>query len=159
MELRHPLLRKEDIIQPMNFSFPTILSSGTMLAVAGTVIGKLTSDAAIFGIGRCLGRGTLISIFITMFVLPQILLVGDKIIEKTAFVMNMPVRTRQMSGLIRVDGLVRGRIDGTVNGMMHATIRGSMSAYVESGEMTQMSDKNDTRIMPENTAIEQKEGV
>ncbi len=158
-ELRETMLRKEAIIKTMNMSFPTIITSGTMLAVAGTVIGKLTSDAAIFGIGRCLGRGTLISIFITMFVLPQILLVGDKIIEKTAFVMNMPVRTRQMSGLIRVDGLVRGRIDGTVNGMMHATIRGSMSAYVESGEMTQMSDKNDTRIMPENTAIEQKEGV
>ena len=73
--------------------------------------------------------------------------------------MNMPVRTKQMSGLIRVDGMVRGRIDGTVNGMMHATIRGNMSAYVESGEMTQLSGENDAMSDIDNTAISQKEGV
>lgn len=109
--------------------------------MAGILIGKMTSDVAIFGIGKCLGRGTLISIFITMFVLPQILLVGDKIIEKTAFVMNMPIRTKSVSGLMKVDGLVRGRIEGTVTGTMNAIVRGNVSAYVEAGDVTELTEE------------------
>ncbi len=140
-ELRKTMGRRQSIIDTMNFSFPTIITSGTMLAVAGILIGQMTSDGAIFGIGKCLGRGTLISIFITMFVLPQILLVGDKIIEKTAFVMNMPIRTKSASGLIKVDGLVRGKIDGTVTGTMNAVIRGNISAYVEAGDVTQLTEE------------------
>ena len=64
------------IIETMNFAFPTIITSGTILAVAGTLIGKMTSEAAIVGIGDSLGRGTVISIILVMFVLPQILLLG-----------------------------------------------------------------------------------
>lgn len=135
-ELRKSMGRRKSIINTMNLSFPTIVTSGTMLAVAGVLIGRMTSDGAIYGIGQCIGRGTLISIFITMFVLPQILLVGDKIIEKTAFIMNMPIRTKTATGLMRVDGVVRGRINGTVTGTVHAIIRGSVSAYVEAGDLT-----------------------
>lgn len=140
-ELRKTMGRKQSIIDTMNLSFPTIVTSGTMLAVSGILIGKLTSDVAIFGIGKCLGRGTLISIFITMFVLPQILLVGDSIIEKTAFVMNMPIRTKNAAGLVKVDGLVRGRIEGTVTGTMNAIVRGNVSAYVEAGDVTQLTEE------------------
>lgn len=140
-ELRKTMGRKQAIIDTMNLSFPTIITSGTMLAVSGILIGKLTSDVAIFGIGKCLGRGTLISIFITMFVLPQILLVGDTIIEKTAFVMNMPIRTKNATGLVKVDGLVRGRIEGTVTGTMNAIVRGNVSAYVEAGDVTQLTEE------------------
>lgn len=139
-ELRKTMGRKESIIDTMNLSFPTIITSGTMLAVAGTLIGMMTSDVAIYGIGQCLGRGTIISIFITMFVLPQILLVGDTIIEKTAFVMNMPIRTKNAAGLIKVDGLVRGKIDGTVTGSMNAIIKGNVSAYVEAGNVTELTE-------------------
>ncbi len=140
-ELRKTMGRRQSIIDTMNLSFPTIVTSGTMLAISGILIGKLTSDVAIFGIGKCLGRGTLISIFITMFVLPQILLVGDTIIEKTAFVMNMPIRTKNATGLIKVDGLVRGRIEGTVTGTMNAIVRGNVSAYVEAGDVTQLTEE------------------
>ena len=141
MELRKTNGRKQSIIDSLNQAFPTIITSGTMMVVAGFLIGKLTSNAAIFGIGKCLGRGTLISIFITMFVLPQILLVGDKIIEKTAFVMNMPIRTKNVTGMIKVDGLVRGRIEGTVTGTMNAIVRGNVSAYVEAGDVTQLTEE------------------
>ena len=141
MELRETNGRRQSIIDSMNQAFPTIITSGTMMVVAGFLIGKLTSNAAIFGIGKCLGRGTTISIFVTMFVLPQILLVGDKIIEKTAFVMNMPIRTKNVTGLMRVDGLVRGRIDGVVTGTMSAIVRGNVSAYVEAGDVTELSEE------------------
>ena len=150
-DLRKTEGRRKSIIDTMNLSFPTIITSGTMLAVAGILIGKMTSDVAIFGIGKCLGRGTLISIFITMFVLPQILLVGDTIIEKTAFVMNMPIRTKNAVGLIKVDGLVHGKIDGTVTGSMNAIIRGNVSAYVEAGEVTELTEAEYKRLTDEIT--------
>ena len=140
-ELRETMGRKKSIIDTMNLSFPTIITSGSMMAVSGILIGKMTSDVAIYGIGKSLGRGTLISIFVTMFVLPQILLAGDKIIEKTAFVMNMPIRTKNVTGLMRVDGLVRGRIEGTVTGTMSAIVRGNVSAYVEAGDVTQLTEE------------------
>ena len=127
--------KRDAIIETMNLSFPTIITSGTMLAVAGTLIGKMTSDCAIYGIGKCLGRGTIISILITMFVLPQILLVGDKVIELTAFVMNMPLQTKQISGRMRVDGLVNGKINGFVNGVVHAYVRGNVSAYIDNDDV------------------------
>lgn len=141
MELRETNGRRQSIIDAMNQAFPTIITSGTMMVVAGFLIGKLTSNAAIFGIGRSLGRGTSISILVTMFVLPQILLVGDKIIEKTAFVMNMPIRTKNATGLMKVDGLVRGRIDGVVTGTMKAIVKGNVSAYVEAGDVTELSEE------------------
>ena len=40
----------------MNFAFPTVITSGTILAVAGALIGQMTSEAAIVGIGQSIGR-------------------------------------------------------------------------------------------------------
>ena len=144
-ELRATMGRKEAIIDTMNLSFPTIVTSGPMLALAGITIGRLTSDAAIFNIGQCIGRGTIISIFITLFVLPQILLVGDTIISKTAFVMNMPLKPRSASGLIRVDGAIRGRINGTVTGTMSAIVRGDVSAFIEAGNIESLEENEDNK--------------
>lgn len=159
-ELRETMTRPEAIIDTMNMSFPTIVTSGSMLALAGITIGKLTSNAAIFNIGQALGRGTIISIIITMFVLPQILLVGDAIIAKTAFVMNMPIKTKEATGLMRVDGVVRGHINGNVTGTMHAVIRGDISAYVEAGDVTPLTE-DDLKQLEDMQAIadpEVKEG-
>ena len=155
-ELRETRGKREAIIDTMNLSFPTIITSGTMLAVAGILIGNMTSDCAIYGIGKCLGRGTIISIFVTMFVLPQILLVGDKIIELTAFVMNKPVQTKQLSGLMRIDGFVRGKIDGNVNGVVHAIVRGNISAYIDNEDVKLLSENADD---PSDTSIAEQEGV
>jgi len=146
-ELRETQDRRSSIIDTMNLSFPTIITSGTMMAVAGMLIGNMTSDAAIFGIGLCLGRGTIISLFITMFVLPQILLVGDTIIEKTAFVMNMPIKTRQQTGIFMVNGAIRGSVNGVVTGSMNAVIRGDMSAFVDSGNVVEITRENLQEIL------------
>lgn len=140
-ELRESMDRREAIIDTMNLSFPTIITSGPMLAFAGITIGRLTSDVAIYNIGQTLGRGTIISIFITMFVLPQILLVGDKVIARTAFVMNMPIRQKELSGITRVDGLVRGEINGVFTGYMRGIVRGDINAYVESGDVKELTEE------------------
>ncbi|MBR1567651.1 MAG: MMPL family transporter [Lachnospiraceae bacterium] len=136
-EVKRIMPQKEAIIDSMNFAFPTIVTSGTMMAVAGILIGQLTSDPCICGIGQSLGRGTIISIITVLFVLPQILLLGDKIIDRTSFDVNLslPVQSREMTGLVRVDGVVRGAIDGSFVGTMHGVIRGSVNVQMMTGSM------------------------
>ena len=141
MELKDKMSKKDAIIETMNFAFPTIVTSGTMLALAGIFIGQMSSDGAVCGIGQCLGRGTIISIFIVMFILPQILLVGEKIIDRTSFAVSMPLKLEKMSGLMRVDGVVRGHINGTVTGEIHGYVRGDASLFVNMGKMEQCEGK------------------
>ena len=85
MELRRKTDKFDAIKQSLNLAFPTIFTSGTILASAGFIIGLLSSDPAISSIGTALGRGTLLSIILVMGILPQLLVLGDKIIEKTSF--------------------------------------------------------------------------
>lgn len=132
-DLKNTMSKKDAIIETMNFAFPTIITSGTILAVAGVLIGKMTSEPAICGIGEALGRGTLISIFLVMFVLPQILLLGEKIIDKTKF--SMPSRAVQLNsvGRTRIDGMVRGEINGTFIGVANGIVEGSVNVNLIAG--------------------------
>ena len=139
-ECRKTMGRKDSSIETVNFAFPTIITSGSILAIAGTVIGLLTSDGAIAGIGQCLGRGTLISMFLVLFVLPQILLLGDKFIAKTAFSVSRPIKAKDESGIIRVDGMIRGRISGQIIGTVHGIVRGDVQASIISGDITKLAD-------------------
>ena len=89
MELKDKMPHKQAIVETMNFAFPTIAISGTIMATASFFIGNMTSEGSIANMGLNLARGTLISICLVMFVLPQLLLVGANIIDKTSF--SMPV--------------------------------------------------------------------
>ena len=75
--------KKKAVVESLNQAFPTIITSGTIMTSAGFVIGSLTKNAVIASLGKVLGRGTLISIILVMTVLPQLLLVCDKLIDKT----------------------------------------------------------------------------
>ncbi len=140
-DLRKTMGRKDAIIDSLNFAFPTIITSGAMMSLAGVFIGQMTSDPCIAGIGECLGRGTIISIILVMFVLPQILLIGDRIIAKTAFDIARPIRSREESGTVVVNGVVRGTINGTVIGTMNAVVRGDVNAVVVSGNIEKVSEE------------------
>lgn len=160
-EVKKVMKPKDAIMDTMNFAFPTIITSGSMLAMAGILIGKLTSNPSISGIGENLGRGTIISIFAVLFVLPQILLLGDKLIEKTSFAVNlpMPVSTQKESGLVRVDGIVSGQINGVVMGTMHAVVRGDVNAMIVSGSMVKMEEQgNLLQVSPDIGDTEPDEG-
>ena len=127
---------KEAIIEAMNFAFPTILTSGSILATSGILISFLTTECTINGIGDALGRGTIISIILVMFVLPQILILGGKIIEKTSFSMpKVAGREHRGSGTVAVDGLISGEIRGTVNGVFRGTIDGDVNVRLLSGKI------------------------
>ena len=156
-EVKKQMSARDAIIDSMNFAFPTIVTSGSMMVLAGFLIGNMTSEPCISGIGMCLGRGTIISILAVLFALPQILLLGDKIIEKTSFDvnLNLPVTNQSMTGLVRVDGLVQGRIDGTVVGVMHATIRGSVNLLMQSGSAVPVQEEGEEKEV-HSPAVEDK---
>jgi len=133
MELKGQMDHKQAIIETMDFAFPTIITSGSILAVAGILIGQMTSEAAIVGIGQSLGRGTIISIILVMFILPQILLLGGTVVEKTSFSVQHGLRRHSAAGRVRVDGLVRGTVNGVVSGTMHALVEGEVDLNLISG--------------------------
>ena len=133
MELKEEMSLGEAMTETLNQAFPTIITSGTMLASAGIVIGFCTSNETISAIGVYLGTGTLISIFLVMCVLPQILLMGDIIIRKTAFSINRGSLPIRRSGLIRIDGKVRGNLNGYLYGEVHGIFRGDLNAVIEYG--------------------------
>ena len=136
-EMKGEMSHRDAIIETMNFAFPTIITSGTILAVAGTLIGQMTSEAAIVGIGQSLGRGTIISIFLVMFILPQILLLGGVIVDKTSFSMPTVMKQKTGTGHIKVDGMVRGEIHGYVSGIVRADIDGEVNLNLISGDVSE----------------------
>ena len=85
MELKDKMPHKQAIVETMNFAFPTIFISGTIMATASLFIGMMTSEGSIANMGLNLARGTLISIVLVMFALPQLLLIGAKLIDRTSF--------------------------------------------------------------------------
>ena len=142
-ELKYEMSPKEAMIETMNFAFPTIITSGTILAVAGTLIGAMTSEAAICGIGESLGRGTIISMLLVMFVLPQLLLLGDKIVEKTSFSMpKVAARPeKKANGKVQLDGRVKGYISGTVDGVISGTVDGEVNVTLMSKKLSEEEAK------------------
>ena len=145
VELKKTMPLKKATIEALNQSFPTIITSGTILASAGVLIGILSTNPAISSIGVCLGRGTLISIFLVMGILPQILLLGDVIIEKTAITMKHKLSMQSLSGNMRVHGHMRGYVSGMVDGDFSGTIRGTLNAALETNaaEIEEEEDGSD----------------
>ena len=141
-ELKAKMTKKAAIIDTLNFAFPTIITSGSILAISGFLIGNLTSEPVIAGIGESLGRGTVISIFLVMLVLPQILLTGTAFIDKTSF--SMPGVSvgehRALTGKVFVNGMVRGHISGNVRGQICAMVDGDVDLNVISGSADEESD-------------------
>ncbi len=137
MELKKTRPLRQAIIETLNLSFPTIITSGTMLASAGVTIGLVASNETISSIGIYLGMGTFISIFLVMCVLPQILLMGDSLIRKTSFTIDPNLKLASRAGLMRIDGRVRGNLNGFVDAEIHGVFRGEMTAMVDMKNITE----------------------
>lgn len=140
-DLKQEMHPKQAIIEALNEAFPTIFTSGSILAVAGALIGQMTTNPIISAIGSCLSRGTIISIFLVLAVLPQILVFGDNIIEHTSFELNrINLSSKSYSGLIRVQGRLHGHVNGVLEGSFYGVIRGDMDAVITSGKATPLED-------------------
>ena len=138
-EQKKNMPHKQAIIAALNAAFPTVFTSGTIMASAGLLIGRLSAQPVVSTMGNCLGRGTIISIFLVLFVLPAFLVLGDSIINRTSFKLKgMEPKARTATGTMRVNGHVRGYISGMVDGDFSGILHGQLNATVSTdGRLTQ----------------------
>ncbi len=133
MELKTYMPIKEAIVESLNESFPTIVTSGSMMVASGFIISAVSSNPVVAAIGLALGRGTLTSIALVLFALPQTLLIGDIIIQKTAFTLKREfAKPLPNTGRVLMNGRIRGYVNGVVDGEFRGIIEGEMGATVRS---------------------------
>lgn len=156
-ELKKKLPVAEAIVESLNSSFPTIFTSGSILASAGVLISKMTTNPVIAAIGECLGRGTIISIILVFFVLPQILVLGDIIIEKTSFKIESKFgkTIQNTTGAIALNGRVRGYVSGFMDGDYKGVFKGEINASV----ISKQTDKIDEYIKEDEEANCNEENI
>jgi predicted RND superfamily exporter protein len=141
--LKTEMNRDAAVVEALNQRFPTIFTSGSILTIAGYLIGSMTTQPIIGSIGLALGRGTLISIILVMTALPQILNIGDVIIEKTALTIKIKKRERVNLDQMRMDGYVKGQVTGYIDGQFKGVIRGNINAEIESNAQESEDDINE----------------
>ena len=143
-ELKAQMPHKEAIVHALNAAFPTVFTSGIMMASAGLLIGNMSAQPVVSIMGTCLGRGTIISIILVLFVLPAFLVLGDSIINRTSFKLKgLEPKTRTATGTVLVQGHVRGYINGVVDADIHGVIHGQLNASVSTdGQIEEGGEDN-----------------
>lgn len=153
MDLKTYMPIKDAIVETLNQAFPTIVTSGSVLVAAGFIISGVSSNAVVAEIGLALGRGTLISIALVLLALPQTLLMGDIIIEKTAFTLKKEnLRPLPAGGRIRMSGHIKGYVNGIIDGEFSGVIDGEMGAVVRARDSVaeiDLNSQNDPELLPE----------
>ena len=130
-ECKKEMPHKQAIVKALNSAFPTVFTSGTMMASAGLLIGNLSAQPVVSIMGTCIGRGTIISIILVLFVLPSILVLGDSIIERTSFKMPaIDLNIKNTNGTMHVQGHLRGYISGVVDADFSGILHGQMNVSV-----------------------------
>lgn len=133
-ELKKEMPHKKAMIQALNASFPTIFTSGTIMASAALLIGNLSTQPVVSIMGNCLGRGTIISILLVLGVLPAILVLGDSVVERTKFSVRTAAPAEQeICGRVRVNGHIRGYLSGMVDADVNGVLQGDMSLSLLAG--------------------------
>ena len=146
-EMKATMPHKKAIVEALNASFPTVFTSGIMMASAGLLIGNLSAQPVVSIMGTCIGRGTIVSIILVLCVLPSILVLGDSIIERTRFRIKVKtIAPKETVGTMLLNGRVRGYINGMVDGEFHGVLRGQMNATLS----------NDSKIEPQNEEPQQE---
>ncbi len=131
------------ICKAVNAAFPTVFTSGGIMAAAGLLIGNLSTQPVISIMGTCLGRGTVISILLVLGVLPSILVLRDRIIERTSFQFKgVDWNLRSVKGTVRVRGHLRGYVSGFVDGDLNGILHGQLNATLSTdGQITPVEEE------------------
>lgn len=87
--LRRSLPKKEAMAEAVNHCFPTVLTSGSIMTIAGLLIAYRVSDIYVGHIGLAVGRGAFTSVILVLTVLPQLLVLLDTWIKKTTFQLDL----------------------------------------------------------------------
>lgn len=136
-EQKEHLPVKEAICVAVNKAFPTVLTSGSIMACMGFLLGAISTSPVNAIMGQCIGRGTVISMLLVLFVLPCVLVIGNKIIDATSFEMKGPdISEREDVGTMHVKGRMHGYVEGIIDGEVDAIVRGRVHAAVVSGNLS-----------------------
>lgn len=81
-EMRQDFNRKESIIKTISTVTTSILTSGSVLTVVGFLLGYISTHGLLSQLGFFLGKGTLCSLIIVLFILPAFLYLSDGLITK-----------------------------------------------------------------------------
>ena len=139
---------KEAICVAINKAFPTVLTSGTIMAATGFLLGAISTSPVNAIMGQCIGRGTVISMLLVLFVLPCVLVIGNKIIDATSFEMKGPdIQEREDVGTMHIRGRMHGYVEGIIDGEVDAVVRGRVHAAVVSGNLdVQMQEEDECAV-------------
>ena len=80
---RAELPKREAMAEAVSHCFPTVFTSGSIMTLAGLLIAYRVSDVYVGHIGLAVGRGALISVILVLTVLPQLIVLCDRLIEGT----------------------------------------------------------------------------
>ena len=79
-ENREVLKKKDAVVQVIADVAVSILTSGSVLAVVGLLLGNMSTNKLLAQLGIFIGRGAIFSLVIVLFVLPGMLMVFDKMV-------------------------------------------------------------------------------
>lgn len=80
--MRQTYAKKESIVQTISTVAVSVLTSASVLTVVGFLLGIFSTHGLLSQLGYFLGKGTLCSLAIVLFVLPGLLYLFDRLIEK-----------------------------------------------------------------------------
>lgn len=83
LENRKNYNKHDSAINTLKSSTGAILTSGIILAIAGFMLGFISTNTVIAQLGILIGRGAILSMVSVLFFLPSVLILCDRLIEKT----------------------------------------------------------------------------
>lgn len=85
LEKRRSMERRAAMLEAISDSAITILTSSIILTICGALIGVISSNGVIAGLGTLIGRGAFIAALNTFLLLPILFLLLDNVVEKTTW--------------------------------------------------------------------------
>ena len=83
MDERKTKKRKDAVIESIRVCVLSLFTSAIILTIAGSVLGAISTNLVLSQLGILVGRGAVISFILVLFVLPALLMIFDRLIEKT----------------------------------------------------------------------------
>lgn len=85
LDFRKTFSKMDAIIHTVSKAAVSILTSAAILFACGLILAVISTNSLLSEVGLFIGRGALLSVIGVLFVLPALLLIFDRLIEKTTF--------------------------------------------------------------------------
>lgn len=93
-EFRQTMDKKQAVVETVSAVTVSILTSGSVLSVAGFLLGAISSNGLLAQLGTFLGVGAICSLVIVLFVLPGLLYLFDRLFLPKRNVRRLPCNRR-----------------------------------------------------------------